>query len=315
MTKPLFVVLLLLHMLPAYSSDTGNLFKAPGGIIGHGGVIAHGHSEQFSGYDHTWSREVDFIRYLIGRGDYRESLFLLERVVPENNHQYDSLNYLTGWVHYQQKTLDLSATYLLKVSKESPVYRKSRFFAAYNLAHDGDAGRAREVLELTDAGSDNLYHALLGLQLGGIALLERDYAQYSSNAADFSGNHHVTAAEEQRMEHHYDQLRDRRAASPFIAGMLSAAVPGLGKVYAGKSAEGVAGFLYVAALGLTAFDFYRGSGPDSVLFVLSASAAGAFYVGNIVGSVAAARRTNQEFNHEMDQRILFDMHIPLRNAF
>jgi len=51
------------------------------------------------------------------------------------------------------------------------------------------------------------------------------------------------------------------------------------------------------------------------LFILSASAAGAFYVGNIVGSATAARRVNQEFNHEMDQRVLFDMHIPLRNAF
>ena len=309
MTNLLFAVLLLLHMLPVYSSDTGNLFIATDRIV------THGHSEGVSGHDHIWHREMDFIRYLIGRGDYRESLFLLERVVPENNHQNDSLNYLTGWVYYQQKTLDLSARHLLQVSKESPVYHKSRFFAAYSLAHDGDAGRAGEVLELTDSGTDNLYHALQRLQLGGISLLERDYKRYRSHAADFSGNHHVTAAEEQRMEHHYAQLRDRRTASPFIAGMLSAAVPGLGKIYAGKSAEGVAGFLYVAALGLTAFDFYRGSGPDSVLFVLSASAAGAFYVGNIVGSVATARRANQEFNYEMDQRILFDMHIPLRNAF
>lgn len=309
MTKHLLVVILLLHMLPVYPGSPGNLAAASGG--GEGLEC----SGQFSRHDHPWNREVNFIRYLIGRGDYRESLLLLERLVPQNSHQTDSLNYLTGWVHYQQKSLDLSAEYLLEVSKESPVYHKSHFFAAYNLAHTGNTGRAKTVLEMTEAGTGNLHQALKRLQLGGIALLERDYGQYRSHAGGFSGNHHVTAAEEKQMEDHYGQLRSRRPSSPFLAGMLSAAVPGLGKIYAGKPAEGVAGFLYVAALGLTAFDFYRGSGPDSVLFVLSASAAGAFYVGNIVGSVTAARRINQEFNHEMDQRILFDMHIPLRNAF
>ncbi|MFP4064920.1 MAG: hypothetical protein ACLFN2_00775 [Bacteroidales bacterium] len=309
MIKHLLAVLLLLNGLSVYSSDSGNFLNAPDGIA---------HLEcagSFTRQDSSWSREVDFIRYLIGRGDYRESLFLLERLVPQNAHQRDSLNYLTGWVHYQQKSLDLSAEFLLEVSKESPVYSKSRFFAAYNLAHVGHTGRAKEVLELTDEDPGKMHQALKRLQLGGIALLERDFEQYRSHAGMFSGNHHVTAAEENQMEHHYDQLRNHRSSSPLLAGMLSAAVPGLGKIYAGKTAEGVAGFLYVAALGLTAFDFYRGSGPDSVLFVLSASAAGAFYVGNIVGSVAAARRTNQEFNHELDQRILFDMHIPLRNAF
>ena len=312
MTKLLPVVLMLLFILPVhygYAAEHGKSINLQGGVVSP--VV----SGQPAGGNFSWSREVSFIRYLIGRDDYRESLFLLEKLEPENSRQLDSLHYLKGWVHYQQKELDRSAEYFLKVSNDSPVYRKSRFFAAYNLAHKGDTPKARGVLERTDTGQNDSHHALQRLQLGGIALLERDLEQYRLQAADFSGNYHVTATQEQQMVHHYNRLKERRASSPFVAGMLSAAVPGLGKIYAGKPAEGVAGFLYVAALGLTAFDFYRGSGPDSVLFVLSVSAAGAFYVGNIVGSVTASRRVNQEFNHEMDQRILFDMHIPLRNAF
>ncbi len=312
MTKIVPVVLLVFYMVPVYAGCSiagGKSLKPYDGVVSTDGFGPSG------GCKDSWSREVSFIRHLISREDYRESLFLLERLEAETPRQLDSLNYLTGWVHYQKKSLELSAGYLLKVGNDSPVYQKSRFFAAYNFAHIGDAGKGREVLKRTDAGQDGLYHALQRLQLAGTALLERNLEQYRSYATDFSGNHHVTAAQEKQMEHHYNRLMDHRASSPFVAGVLSAAVPGLGKIYAGKPAEGVAGFLYVTALGLTAFDFYRGSGPDSVLFILSASAAGAFYVGNIVGSATAARRVNQEFNHEMDQRVLFDMHIPLRNAF
>lgn len=100
-----------------------------------------------------------------------------------------------------------------------------------------------------------------------------------------------------------------------MAGLLSSVIPGLGRVYAGKTAEGIVSFLYMTAFGLTTWDFYRGAGVKSPFFILSATVSAVFYAGNIIGSAAAARRTNNEFRHEMDQRILFDLHIPLRNAF
>lgn len=123
------------------------------------------------------------------------------------------------------------------------------------------------------------------------------------------------AEEEARLLAYRESLLQAPVRSPFMAGLLSAAVPGLGKVYAGKTAEGIAGFIYVAAMGATAWDFYRGAGPRSALFILSASITGVFYLGNIFGSATAVRRQQNELNHEMDQRILFDMHIPLRNTF
>lgn len=309
MTKILLAVLLLFIGMPGYSSGANDAAKAV--------LWAEGFNikASFYGYGSSWNSESAFIRHLIGRGDYEESLFLLKGLDAETPQQRDSINYLTGWVYYRQKELDLSARYLLEVSDSSPAYRKSRFFAAYNLAHAGNTGRAGMVLEDVASGPENVYYGLRQLQLGGIALLERDYDNYHQHVAGFSGNHHVMAAEENRMQAHYLKLQENRPPSPFLAGVFSTVVPGLGKIYAGKTSEGIAGFLYVTALSLTAFDFYRGSGPGSLLFVLSASAAGAFYVGNIMGSVTAARRVNQEFNHEMDQRILFDMHIPLRNVF
>ncbi len=265
--------------------------------------------------DEQMREEMDFIIYLMGRGDLDESLFLLEGIKPQGIKWRDSLNYLTGWVLYRQKNLNASAGFLLKVSRESPVFHKSHFFGAYNLAHTGDYAGAGSVLSYVTVERETMLAAMRRLQQAGLALLGRDLDGYKGHARQFSGRYHVMAAEERRMGQHYSLLRETPDKSPWIGGLLSAAVPGLGRVYAGKTAEGIVGFLYVAALGLTSYDFYRGSGARSPLFILSASVTGIFYVGNIAGSATAVRRANKEFNHEMDQRILFDMHIPLRNAF
>jgi TM2 domain-containing membrane protein YozV len=96
---------------------------------------------------------------------------------------------------------------------------------------------------------------------------------------------------------------------------MSAALPGLGKLYAGKPAEAISGFLYVGAMMATTYDFYNRQGLKSPFFIISAGLTSIFYIGNIWGSAMAVNRTKQEFNYEIDQRILLDMHIPLRNLF
>ncbi len=263
--------------------------------------------------------ELSFVRYLMARGDLDEATYLLERLAEQSDalspHMADSVSYLRGWALYQQKELIPSASFLLAVSGESPFYLKTRFFGAYNLAHEGRYREASAVLEVLDFESSAMADGMRNFQLAGLDLLMGDLASFSDRAGRFDEASHLYIEEAGRMLDYRDALAGAPARSPFVAGFLSAVVPGLGKVYAGKMAEGIAGFLYVAAMGATTYDFYRGSGSGSALFLLSATATGIFYLGNIRGSATAVRRQQNEFRHEMDQRILFDMHIPLRNAF
>ena len=259
--------------------------------------------------------ELDFIIYLISRDDYAESLFLLERLQPTGFQLIDSVSYLTGWVLYRQKKLEASAKSLLQVRPASPVFHKSHFFGAYNLAHAGKHQQAISVLNEMPVEPGTMLEAMQRFQLGGVSLLKRDFEGYRDQAREFSGDFHVMAQQESRLGQYYEQLKHTSPKSPFLAGMMSAAVPGLGRVYAGKPAEGIVSFLYLAAFGFTSYDFYRGGGLESPLFIISAGVTTIFYAGNIMGSVVAARRVNNEFHYEMDQRILFDLHIPLRNAF
>ncbi len=280
-----------------------------------GNITSSAASFQADDTEHTHIREeLDFILYLVSRDDYAESLFLLERLEPVGRWA-DSLNYLKGWVLYRQKELDASAASLLLVSDASPVFYKSRFFSAYNLAHTGHLSQSVSVLEGLPVEQESMHAAMQRFQLSGVSLLRRDFTGFREHAAGFTGGFHVMASQESRMLQHFDLLENTRYRSPFLAGMMSAAVPGLGRVYAGKPAEGIVSFLYLAAFGFTSYDFYRGGGLGSPLFIISATVTSVFYAGNIVGSVVAARRVNNEFRHEMDQRILFDLHIPLRNAF
>ncbi len=304
------LVMLIVSLFPLTGNSQGvSSFNKPGGLSD----TEIGTARQMSSAD--VSRELKFVQHMMGRDDLEESLYLLSRIDTDDGLLRDSVHYLTGWVLYRQKKLKASADHLLQVSDASQAYYKSRFFGAYNLAHSGNHDRATSVLTPLDVQDSGMKTAMQRLQLAGVALLSRELDTYESLASDFNGDYHVMAAEERRMNDHFKTIEETPVRSPFVGGLLSAAVPGLGKVYAGKSAEGIVGFLYMAALGLTTYDFYDGAGLKSPLFILSASVTGLFYAGNIVGSATAVRRANNEFRHEMDQRILFDMHIPLRNAF
>lgn len=259
--------------------------------------------------------DMAFILYLMSRGEHREALFVMDEAVPVTAAMADSLSFYRGWALYQQKMLRPSATALSEVSASSPLYQQARFFAAYNLAHTGDLTKARSMLAGTATGQSGMLTSMKQFQLGGMALLARDYEAFVYQSAAFTGAYQAFAIQETRLHDHYEALQRVPSRSPVVAAMLSAAIPGLGKIYAGKTGEGLAGFFYTMTFMATAYDFYRGSGPQSALFILSASVAGIFYAGNIWGSAVSVHRKKHELYHEIDQRILFDLHIPLRNAF
>lgn len=96
-----------------------------------------------------------------------------------------------------------------------------------------------------------------------------------------------------------------RLKSPFLAGTLSALVPGTGKIYTGDWKDGIISMIFVGA---NAFAAYRGFNQDGVQsvygWVFSAIGTG-FYVGNIYGSVKAARKRNTQ----KKQRIYDQVHL------
>ncbi|MBW6478105.1 MAG: hypothetical protein K0B37_01650 [Bacteroidales bacterium] len=261
------------------------------------------------------SYELRFINHMLGRQNYNEALFLLENLQPETLAQKDTVNYLIGWTLYGRKELNSSAFYLSLVTEESPWFEKSRFFAAYNHAYLRETNTSRELLGIFNGRSPDQIDLMKNFQLAGMALLDRKLDEFEHHAEKFTGNFSITASEERKLNEYYNRISEQPARSPFVAGIMSAAIPGLGRIYAGKTAEGISSFLYVGALIATSWDLYNRLGGNSPFFIISASLSGVFYIGNIWGSAVSVKRVQREFNYEMDQRILLDMHIPLRKLF
>ncbi|MES1165646.1 MAG: hypothetical protein ABUR63_07815 [Verrucomicrobiota bacterium] len=76
--------------------------------------------------------------------------------------------------------------------------------------------------------------------------------------------------------------------SPWLAGALSAAVPGLGRVYIGRVADGIMSFVLIGVTGGLAAQGFYDEGRSSVRGWILGSVAALLYVGNVYGSAVGA---------------------------
>lgn len=264
----------------------------------------------------SFSHEIAFARYLQDKELFREARYVVGRIdtTQLNMAQKDTVFYFSGWSAYNAKQLDTAASSLLRVSPNFQLYSKSRFFAAYCLTYLSRQKEAAKIL--TDQLlQDSTEMEMRQLQLAGMALLRRDYSQFEQYRQQFTYSSYVMEKEEKNMGTYYTGLRSYKSKSPFLAGLYSAVLPGAGKFYAGKKRQGIAAFLPVMSLAAITYEAYRKGGVRSARFIGFGSLFSLFYIGNIWGSVLSVRIKEKEFYRAYDNKILFDLHIPLRNLY
>ena len=93
--------------------------------------------------------------------------------------------------------------------------------------------------------------------------------------------------------------------SPWVAGALSAVVPGLGRVYIGRWPDGMMSFLLVGLTGALAAQGFYEDGRESVRGWILGSVAALLYVGNVygsaIGAVVARREAEDALMQEIDR--------------
>jgi hypothetical protein len=156
---------------------------------------------------------------------------------------------------------------------------------------------------------------VLNVKLAGISLLERDLKAFDSRAEHFKFDQfHYVNSQNQLMDVRRT-LGDFRQKSPFVAGMLSAVVPGAGKVYAGQLGEGVASFLTVGALAAITAENWVKNGLSDWRTITFGTLFSVFYIGNIAGSVVSVKVYRNHFNDKQNHTILLGIHLPVRTVF
>jgi hypothetical protein len=104
--------------------------------------------------------------------------------------------------------------------------------------------------------------------------------------------------------HHLSAFKKNfKYKNPYLAGTLSAALPGFGKFYTGYKKDAIVSFLYV---GVTTFQGLRGfkkNGIKSGYGWVFSSLACSFYLGNIYGSYKSALKRNLKNKRHLNEAV------------
>lgn len=258
--------------------------------------------------------DLKFVDHLVRTGNFKEALHLLDSTDCHLLQSNDSANYLRGWSLYSLQRLQLSSEYLLKVSEGSGLYAKSHFFAAYNYTHLGDYHRALNTL--STAGENHAgFQSLGSFEKAGIYLLMGDTAAYRKSFSKANRNLYGLSKSYDNVEKIANDLLYHKRKSPFLAGILSGVIPGSGKFYSGRKGEAISAFIATTGLGFVTFENQRKNGWNNFATIAFGTAFALSYVTNIYGAVLSARIVEIEYQNNVKNSILFNLHIPLRNTF
>lgn len=264
--------------------------------------------------------DYEFGQYLIGGGHLRDALTLAQQPLDENLYapsSLDSLHFLRGWTHYNLQQFSLAADHFGRVEGAAvALHPRSVFYGVVCNLHEGDVATARQRLEgfaATPTATD--YAELLALQRGGIALLEGDVEGYNSARKGFLYEGYPLADSEQTLDR-VALAMQQPLKKPWVAGALSAVVPGLGRIYAGDVGQGIASFMLVGLMaGLTAESWHKAGTPQNWRTVLYGSVGSLLYISEIFGSAASVRVYHQQQNEAHAEAVMYSIHIPLRTIF
>jgi TM2 domain-containing membrane protein YozV len=96
--------------------------------------------------------------------------------------------------------------------------------------------------------------------------------------------------------------RKMRGPRPLLAGTLSAMIPGAGKVYAGRTAEGIYAFILNGLAIWQSIDGFRDDGTSSVKGWTVGAVGLVLYLGNVYGSVVTAETVgDRQFDDLVDE--------------
>lgn len=259
--------------------------------------------------------ELPFIEHLINKGYYNEVLHLIDSdSLKYGQERQDSLNYFKGWAYYSLKNLEQSTRSLLNVGKASSFYMKSRFFAGYNQVFLKNYAEARKIIGEINL-QDETTLSLVNFELSGIDMLHGNWSAATEHLKQVNPTIATINQQVANLGQICMEQETHRSKSPLLAGVMSGIIPGSGKIYAGKTGEGIAAMIATTGFGLIAWENYRKLGIGNMKTIFFGSIFAANYVSNIYGSVVSVRIIKNEYQDAIHNQILFQLHIPLRNIF
>lgn len=260
--------------------------------------------------------ELGFVQHLIRYKQTDDALFVLQQLRrnPVFSGQSDTLDFLLGNIYMSQRNLDSSFAAYKRVRTTANFFTESSFFASLSAMYLKEYCLARNSLSAIPLTDSNIRQLWL-TEKAGLALLEREKDTFLHYSSLFTYDWYPVKIQQKELQENYLKIKAFRDKSPALAGILSAAVPGLGKVYSKRYGDGASAFLINLSLGLLTWENYRKDGILDAKTLIFGSIFSIFYVGNIWGSVYSVKMYRDDFNDVIDEQILYNLHVPLRAAY
>lgn len=261
-----------------------------------------------------YRREAAFSDHLFSNHLYREGILHYTKLLTDTTlsiAQRDTLGYRLGFCFQQQAMADSSVYAFGRVGNSSRLYEKSTAAATVQLLKAGRYRSAYNYLGGVGPRDENQF-GYKQYWMSATAFLANDTALLAADSVSLRYIKGDAVEFSNRLRKEMDRATHIRKKSPALAAGLSAVVPGLGKVYAGRPRHGLAAFLPCAVLGLEAAEAYRKGGWKDPRFLICSSLFSVFYIGNIYGSALTVKAVRNETINDARYRIQADLVLSLR---
>jgi TM2 domain-containing membrane protein YozV len=252
------------------------------------------------------SDDFKFANHLLNTKRVSESVNYLEYRLKSSFN--DSLNFVYGKSLFYLKDFSKAKSVFSQIPINHQLIKETRFYYGLSKLYEGQTLSAKFI-------SDSLPNEeLTQLFSFGNNILKDPYhldtASYRGHYKNFLlSKHHKD------LVNYSKNISETKQKSPFIAGLMSAIIPGTGKMYSGKIGEGFASLLLVGIFSVSTIEQFRNGGFSNPQTYLIGIPALLFYSGNIYGSYFSVNIQNLEFKEETRNEVLFHLHIPFRSLY
>jgi putative membrane protein insertion efficiency factor len=236
--------------------------------------------------------------FLLQQRDPARAAGEFERAIWTASDPSDTLLYLAGVSLRAGGRPDRARPYLLRILQGRPASRL-RPMALWQYAYctlESDPGlggtepRGTDSLECLSADEGREWTLLRSADVAHRAGWHEALRLFrSGNLGSASAGASVLGSD---LEVTYERAARGRRRSSLLAGILSAILPGSGKIYAGRTADGVFSLVSIAFFGWQSAHAFDEHGASSAKGWTLAGVTAWFYGGNIYGSTVAARLQN-----------------------
>lgn len=257
-----------------------------------------------------------FYKNLLNQKETDLALLNLNNALINNNNQeqIDSIQFFKGLLFFEKKNFDSANFSLKNVSNSSSIFIQSSFVRSIALGYSSNNGDTFIKVINEIPNNDSIISKIKIMMLASNALINNNYPIYDSLISQINDSLYIYNTLQSTLNK-WNLLRNKKAKSEFLAGTLSAIIPGLGKVYAGKGFDGLSTFFTHIPLALILNESLHGSGVNSARFITFASITSLFYFGNIITSYYYVNINRKEVDFERKNEVLLQCNVMLRNHY